>query len=294
MYNNLTSHSNDLDNYSSQNSKRMSLLIIAYDGYSDLWNDCIRLLHNYWPDCPFDIMLVNNTLPVELENVAVYHAGHDAEWSKKVQIGLENCKTDYVCLLLEDFLFGDYVKNELVFNLLDLIEENNIDYVKLVDMNSVLKPHNKHLKANKKIQFIRYCDDYGISLQPSIWKKSFLSDKVGCNNYNAWIFEFDRNKETQPKNHSYLSNAWFDTRNILNIQHGVIQGQYLPNTIQYFRRKGIWLNVQRKVMSKREYRKIRAISFFKALTPIFIRPFIKRMMEKKGVKFVSTTKGGKQ
>lgn len=277
-----------------EGDKTMSLLIIGYDGYSDLWNDCVGLLNKFWPDCPYQIFFVNNSLDVIFDNVKVYHAGENAEWSQKVQLGLSVCKTEYVCLLLEDFLCGDYVKNESVENLLSLMKKKEIDYVKLVDMNSVLKPHNKHINENRKIQYIRYCDDYGISLQPSIWKRSFLEQKVGLENYNAWQFEFNRVKETDPKNRGYLSNALFDTRNILNIKHGVIQGQYLPDTIKFFRSKGIELNVNRDVMSKKDYRKIRTISLFKSLIPIGLRPFVKNRLEKRGMKFVSTTRGDKK
>ena len=268
----------------------LTLLIIGYDGYSDLWNDCISLLKRFWKDCPYKIVFVNNELDIKWDGVVTINAGKDAEWSMKVQKGLDYCESEYVCLLLEDFLVGKTVKTSDVSILISLMKQNDIHYLKLVDMNSVLKPRNKKVKNNRYIRHVRYCDDYGISLQPSIWKKSFLIKKLGNDNYNAWIFEFNRVSESQPKNKKYMPNVWFDTRNIIHFKHGVIQGQYLPKTISYFKKQGIDLNIQRDVMSVSKYRKIRAISFLKAVTPINLRPSIKRFLEKKGMKFVSTTR----
>ena len=121
----------------------MSILIIGYDGYSDLWNDCVLLLKRFWHDCPYDILFVNNSKTVSWDGVTTLHAGEDAEWSKKVQLGLSHIKTDYVCLLLEDFLVFSDISTATTNDLLGIMQHDSIDYIKLADLNNPRKNHSK-------------------------------------------------------------------------------------------------------------------------------------------------------
>ncbi len=266
----------------------LSILIIGYDGYSDLWDDCIQLIKRFWPDCPFEIIFVNNEKKIEYENIKLINAGAAAEWSQKVNLALKNISTKYVCLLIEDFFVGDKIDNQKVFELIQLIKDNNINYAKLVDMNDASKCRNKNFCNIKGIKRIKYNDEYGISLQPSIWNVDFLEEKLGNGNYNAWKFEFARVKECNYKDGSYRPDCIYDTRNILNIKHGVIQGEYLPTTIKYFKKRNIQLHVDRKIMSSFKYKKIRYISWTKGILPKFTHRILKRILEKLGMKFVST------
>lgn len=86
------------------------------------------------------------------------------------------------------------------------------------------------------------------------------------------------------------SGCVFDDRNILNLQHGVIQSKYIPRTIKYFNKKGIKLNVQREVMSYVQYYKIRLGSKVKYTLPKSLRGKVKHILEKYGMKFISTVR----
>ncbi len=269
----------------------VSILIIGFDGYSDLWNDCVSLLKRFWSDCPYDIVFVNNEIDFAFDGVKTIHAGTNAEWSKKVQVGLQSINSKYVCLLLEDFFVSDTVNTIEFEKLISLMNIKCIDYLKLADLNNAFKDLNKAIPENKKIHMIKYSDDYGICLQASIWNHKYLNDLVGDANYNAWIFEFNRVKESQQENKKgYRTNALFDTSNPLHLKHGVMQSKYIPSTIKFFKSKGIVLNVKREVMSRSKYSMVRFISFCKGLIPLWLRRPIKRIMEKFGVKFVSTVR----
>ena len=269
-------------------NNKMTVVFIGFDGYKDVWNDCINLYHKYWPDNSFKTIFVNNELDIGYENVEVLHAGKDAEWSKKVNLAIENIDTPYICLLLEDFLFGDNVDNKTVEDTLDFIEKENIRYYKLVNMNRAVKNRDPLYKDIKYLHIIPKSDEYGISLQAAIWKKDYLKELLGDDNYNAWKFEFDRVKEADYRNNDPNPACIFDDRNILNLKHGVIQSKYLPNTIKYFKKKGINLNVEREVMSYFQYYKLRFISKSKYLMPKSLRKKVKHILEKFGMKFVST------
>lgn len=266
----------------------MTVAIIGFDGYSDMWDDCISLFKRFWPDCPFPIMFVNNTKDVFYENVEVLHAGKNAEWSYKVQMVCEKAETPYICLLLEDFLLGDYIDTFSVKNTISLIQKERIRYFKLINMNRNVKNRDPLYEGYPYLHIIPESDEYGVSLQAAIWDKAYLQQLLGTGNYNAWTFEFDRVKEAEGKTDRPNRGCVFDDRNILHLQHGVIQGQYLPGTIRYFRKRGIELNVERPTMSFVQYYRLRFQSKVKYCIPKSMRLPVKCLMEKLGMKFVST------
>lgn len=268
--------------------ERMTIVFICFDGYSDIWSDCINLFKVHWKECPYKIMLVNNTKEVMYDGVEIFHAGEDAEWSKKVQLAIEKAKSPYICLLLEDFLVGDVIDSNVINETLDYISQENIRYFKLVNMSRAVKNKDLYYNGSKFLHVIPQSDEYGVSLQAAIWERDYLKELVGKDNYNAWIFEFNQVKAARGKKNEPMPGCVFDERNILNLQHGIVQGKYLPCTINYFKKKGIELNVEREVMSYFQYYKIRLISKGKYLIPQKLREPVKKILEKAGMKFVST------
>lgn len=269
---------------------KMTIAFIGYDGYSDMWNDCMGLFHRFWQDCPYKVIFVNNEKEVAFDGVEVLHAGKDAEWSRKVQIAIEAMKTPYLCLLLEDFLVGKKIDTAVIMDTIRFIEENKIRYYKLVNLNRAVKNRDPLYKGVNYLHEIPKSDEYGVSLQPAIWEAKYLKALLGNENYNAWKFEFNRVHEAQGKPNTPNEGCVFDERNIMNLHHGVIQSQYLPGTIKYFRNKGIDLNVKRSVMPYRKYLVLRFGSKIKYSVPRPMRKALKSMMEKMGYIFVSTVR----
>lgn len=270
--------------------EKMTIAFIGFDVYADLWDDCIGLLHRFWDDCPYRVLFVNNEKDVEWDNVEVFHAGKDAEWSRKVQMAIENCRTSYLCLLLEDFLVGSTVDTDKVKRTVKFISDEKLRYFKLVNMSRAVKNRDPVYKGYRFLHIIPKSDEYGVSLQAAIWDKEYLAELLGKENYNAWIFEFNQVKAAEGQPDEPNPGCVFDDRNILNLQHGVIQSKYLPGTIRYFKKRGIELNVEREVMSYAQIQKYFLISWCKHLIPKKARTPVKKLLEKTGMKFVSTVR----
>lgn len=271
-----------------EKDSNMTVVFIGYDGYSDIWDDCIRLYQRFWSDNPYRTIFVNNEKEVEWDGIEVLHAGKEAEWSRKVQCALKACETKYICLLLEDFLIGKTINTTSVKNTVEFIKREKIRYFKLTNMSRVMKNHDPNYGGYKFLHIIPESDDYGVSLQPAIWRRDYLVELLGEENYNAWIFEFNRVKDSENKSNTPNPGCIIDDRNILNLQHGVMQSKYLPGTVKYFETIGIKLNVEREVMSPVQHFRMQAISVGKELIPRPFRKGIKKILEKLGMKFVST------
>lgn len=272
----------------------MTVIFVGFDGYSDMWGDCMSLYHRFWKDCPYRTIFVNNEKEVSFGGVDVIHAGINAEWSMKVRLAVQEAQTPYICLLLEDFLVGEKINTKRIDSTVRFINQEKLKYYKLANMSRAVKNRNPYYKGKKFLHIIPESDEYGVSLQAAIWDKDYLLKLLGEGNYNAWIFEFNRVREAEGKPDIPNQGCVFDDRNILNLQHGVIQSKYLPGTIRYFKKKGINLNVEREIMSWPHYYKLRLISRGKYMIPKNMRNSIKRLLEKNGMKFVSTVRDGKK
>lgn len=247
-----------------QQNNDLAILVVSYDGYSDLWDDFFNLLKANWPDRHFPTYLANNIKKPNYPGVRVINCGEDAQWSKRTTIALEQIKEPYVCLLLEDYFIGDKVNNRFILDAIELMKQDQISYYKL---NSFSKIRTKKYKHYNNIQLIPSGLEYGVSLQAAIWDKKFLIKLLGKENYSAWKFEHDRNRE---KLDSEL--FVFDNRNILNICHGVAKGKYLPSAISYFNDKNYSLDTsKRDMMSNKQFLIFKCKGILINLTPNWLK-----------------------
>lgn len=267
----------------------IALLIIGYDPYVDVWNYYFDLLNKYWRMRPKTYLATNSLIPV-YDNVEVIPVGENAEWSKKVYIASNKIKEKYIVLLLEDFFTTTYVNNDCFVELLEIIKKNNVEYCKLLNQSKI---KGICFQNYSYLHIIDKNENYGISLQPSIWKKDFLLTLIGNENYNAWIFEL-KQIENKIQNEKYI-NCIADDRNVLEITHTVVQSKYLRKAVRIFKKQKYYFNLMdREQMSLLETMKYRSKLYFSEYSPAILKKPLKRIGRLMGVNFVSDRElGGK-
>lgn len=244
----------------------VSILVVGFDGYVDVWNHFFELLNKYWPNRPKTYLATSEAKP-EYEGVEVVTAGPNTEWSLRARAGLEKITTPYVILMLEDFFITDYVDDTLVKECLKLVEQDNILFYQiLVQLIKQTWEKGKPYKENKRIHIIPADKKYGINLQAAIWNTDFLRERIGTENYNAWLFEMnqlDSERYNQEKI-EYL----IDDRNILNITHTVVQSKYLRGAVRKIERQGHHIDLsERPMLSKKDDFKYNLKLFMYSATP---------------------------
>ncbi|WP_050636209.1 hypothetical protein [Candidatus Stoquefichus sp. SB1] len=267
----------------------IALLIIGYDPYVDVWNHYFDLLNKYWKIRPKTYLATNSLTPV-YDNVEVIPVGENAEWSKKVYVASNKIKEKYIVLLLEDFFTTTFVNNDCFVELFDIIKKNNIDYCKLLNQSKI---KGICFQNYSYLHIIDKNENYGISLQPSIWNKDFLLTLLGNENYNAWIFELNQ-IENKIQNEKYI-NCIADDRNVLEITHTVVQSKYLRKAVRTFKRQKYYFNLKdREQMSLLETVKYRSKLYFSEYSPAILKKPLKGIGRLMGVDFVSDRElGGK-
>ena len=244
----------------------VSILVVGFDGYVDVWNHFFELMNQYWPNRPKTYLATSEAKP-EYEGVEVVTAGPNTEWSLRARAGLEKITTPYVILMLEDFFITDYVDDALVKECLELVEQDNILFYQiLVQLIKQTWEKGKPYKGDKRIHIIPSDKKYGINLQAAIWNTDFLREKIGTENYNAWLFEMnqlDSERYNQEKI-EYL----IDDRNILNITHTVVQSKYLRTAVKKIEKQGHHIDLnERPMLSKKDDFKYNLKLFMYSATP---------------------------
>lgn len=264
----------------------ISILIVGFDGYKDVWDHDIELMNKYWKNRP-KTYLVNSELCVDYEGVEIINAGPNSEWSKKVQVALDIIDTKYVLLLLEDFFISDYVDNSVIEQIMTMIKKDHIKFYQvLVQLLNQKWEKGKPYKGNKNIKIIPREKKYGINLQAAIWEKDFLKEKVGTDNYNAWMFEVNQleNCNYNDSTIEYL----IDTRNVLNITHAIVQSKYLRSAKKKMKKIGISIpETERMQMNFADDFKYNLKLFMYSATPKFLVKPVKAIGRMLRVDFVT-------
>lgn len=267
----------------------ISLLIIGYDPYKDVWDHYFELLEKYWPDRP-QTYLATNVITLTYKNVTVIPCGAEAEWSRKVYQSIDKIHTDYVILLLEDFFTTRPVNGERFEKLITFLEKNKVDYCKLLNQSKIV---GDLYEGKRSLHVLSNDTKYGVSLQPAFWKKSFLKELVGPENYNAWQFEF-----TQVKNKTHTRKDIIclgETSNILEITHAVVQSKYLRSAVKTFKKQNYYIDTKvRPMMSVKDDFKYNLKLAVNHKSPSWLKPLLKNIGRKMHVDFVSDRIGGEK
>lgn len=231
-------------------NSELTLLLVSYDGYGDMWPAFFECKNKFWPDCPYPLVLSNNIKPFDAPNVRVINCGKNAQWSTRTRMALESVSSKYVMFLLEDLFISDKVHTSDIQEALQLMERDNLDYYKLMTFTKINTPM---YKDNDYLHVIPASLPYGISLQAAIWKREFFQSMIGNDDYNPWVFEVERLHEEENASEPDKVVGVFDDRNVINICHMVVQGKYLPKSVERMEKVGIKIDTaSREVMSWRE------------------------------------------
>ena len=267
---------------------RLAIVGIFYDGYYDMWEDFLELFSQNWPDCPYPVYIVNGNKKLEFSkdyNVTVLNAGENAEYSKKVQKALESIDSDYYLLLLEDFFIEKKLFKNPLIDILKSMDINHISYLRMPMPEFLIGQKKNRFKHDNisGFDFISNKDEYTVTCQPSIWKREFLSQCIGSENYNAWIFEGIYTYSKYAHSIEFLNKCRVCLSNPLGLRHGAVQGKILPNVFNDFKAKGYVFKNNREVLDAEKYKKHIRKQRIKGVIPRPLQQFIKKYIKSESI-----------
>ena len=258
------------------------VMVLSFDKYNDLWDVYFQCVAKYWKaSCPN--YLVTNDLDPDYKNVNVLQTGKEISWSHRVRKAVEQVKSDYIILMLEDYFVLSEVTDATLLPLIEFMKKVNGDYLRIYPFPR-LKFRGK--EGCNRIHALPNNSLYGVNLQPAIWKKSFLIKLLGDDDFSAWEFEARQKngKETRVDGKLFVVDYY-----PFCMVNGVLQGKWYPPSIKQLKKSGINIvaNAKRSVLPWKKVLLYKAkIRVRYLLGPTIIRYF-KPLLKKLGVRFVT-------
>ena len=238
-----------------------SILINTCDKFEDCWDPFFQLWSTYWKDCQGKIYL--NT-----EYKDYYYRGLDivttqvcrknnvtrdkrATWSQCLKWALEQIDTDIVLYMQEDYFLKDNVKNKIVEEYVQLMNDNSdIDCIHLTSEGCSMGEKSEY----KNLYFVPKDDKNRISCQAALWRKDILLEYIRTYE-SAWNFEWWGSKRASKLDHHFyvVDKTWVkldDFEIIPYVFTGIIQGRWYEETIPLFEKHNILIDFGRRGLVK--------------------------------------------
>ena len=165
-----------------------TVLVCSCDKYADLLAPFSMLWRKYWPDCPFETVLVTETKPSEeLCFNRVVACGKGGNWCGRLVEALGTVKTPYVIMLCDDYYLASPVNTEDVLQRLAQAKSFDAANLRLIP-NPVPGVRNSKLSEGGLFEY-RKNTAYCIATQAGIWNCEFL---LGLARGKSSIWEFER------------------------------------------------------------------------------------------------------
>jgi len=222
-------------------AERFAILVASCDRYSDMWEPFFTLFARFWPDCPYPVYLLSNTLGSPRPEIRTLRSGPDSAWSDCLGRGLEALWADYVFLWLDDLFLCRPVNSEELAERFDWLAGQGGHCLRL---NGVPRPDRR---LEPTFGVVSPGTLYRTSTVLSMWRKQTLLDLL-VPGESAWQFEIAGSVRSDAYDGFY---ATYGPR--LEVVNTVIKGKWDRSALARVRRLGVEPDLSRRpVMTRRE------------------------------------------
>ena len=151
-----------------------TVLVTSCDAYRDVEAPFLKLFRKYWPDCPFELVLLTETAPSgdARDFARTVLTGKGKTWSQMLVEALDQISTPYVIMLMNDYFLASSVDTALILRRLAEAKEKDA-------LNYRLCPDPPRAVKNTA---------YSVSCKAGIWNRLFLRE-LAAKTKSAWEFE---------------------------------------------------------------------------------------------------------
>lgn len=224
--------------------KKLSVFVNSCDDFEDCWLPFFTLFAKNWNNCKFPIFLNTETKKFSYKHLEIISTkvsiGNKIKlsWSECLEFALNKVKTKYILYLQEDYFLEYPVKVRLIYKLIKVMQDENIDLILLAKNDSI--------EDNKFLYEVRRNARFRISLQPGIWKVSYLKSILRAHE-DAWQFESyasRRSHKSQDKIYT-VNQKFFDLKNMIYPykKTGITAGKWMEHiVVPLFKKNSIYVD----------------------------------------------------
>lgn len=213
----------------------ITLLVVSCDSYGDLWLPYFYTFFKYWPDCPYPILLGSNEKEYSDPRVKMIKIGPDKDYSSNLLAMLENVKTPWLILWIEDFLLSSKIDTDRILNLVNQAQKNQVGYLKLAANTPWAYTNDKKQEIGPIPKGVKYRSGIGLAL----WKKETLK-RLLTPGESAWQIE----RFGSHRSNSFIEPFYaLSTNTISNppikYKNSVIKGSWNLGVLPFLKREGL-------------------------------------------------------
>lgn len=237
---------------------KITVLVIVWDDYLDAIRYSQTTMKMFWPNRSCDIVYAPINLGEEYfpEDAIVSSTGGDKSFDGRLKAGLKMVKTDYVLVLLEDYLIANKVDEDKISETIDYMASNDIPFAQLNDTS--IQPRGKKIKGTNFLDIDKIVK-YRINFQATIYKTSLLSE---ISSHEIKTPPDGERYLFQEKYHSlpaiYVLGSPLKNINYIN------KGKATAEAVRFLKKNNLWKN-DRKKMSTFETLKWKTRLFLKRI-----------------------------
>lgn len=180
-------------------TNKLTIVVNTCDAYNDVLSLFFAAFKEYWQDCPYDIV-INSELLEYSEYPAKTNNYNGREWGGRLLSTLNGIKTEYILMLYDDFILEDFVSNEKIKKICDLLDkDDNSAVVYLIDTKS-----QGCLLSGLNLTLLDNNIDYRLNSAPAIWRRTDLIRYTGLYD-NPWAWEVFGSYRTYKENKNFYS-----------------------------------------------------------------------------------------
>ena len=203
----------------------LSVVVNGYDGYSDAWSPFYQLFTKYWENCPYPKYFISGDNVFPFLSFKSITTSKEFNACTRLKTALNRIKSKYILLFQEDYFLVKNVNNENIEIILDYMEKNKIDCMRL---HPSPKPKGKEEIISQGLKCVKITNgtEYCINLQLSIWRKDYFLELIKPLS-TVWDIEYlgSKNCHKDSRLFSLSMDTWSSV--IVDIStEGAIQGGY--------------------------------------------------------------------
>ncbi len=163
-----------------------TVLVASCDRYADVIGPFGRLFARFWPDCPFEVVLVTESDPGPVAGVSrVLACGTGGTWASRLVQALDTVTTPYVLMLCDDYYLEAPVDTARLLARLDQARRLNAANLRLIPNPRDFRPWAAEgLPLGEYPKNTAYC----ISTLAGFWARDFLR-RLAAQADSIWEFE---------------------------------------------------------------------------------------------------------
>ena len=139
----------------------------THKSYLDVAELSEKLYLKYWPKCPFNIILSTNSTDYTFSMFKCFKNAESDEYIRRIYNAANSFDSEFYLILGEDNFITYKIDENLIYDTLDYLKQNNINYCRLIP------PEKKN--SNLTFTSIRKNKPYGITGAGFICTRDYIN-----------------------------------------------------------------------------------------------------------------------